>query len=184
MNKNTSISNILIILCIIATLIVYIDPRYYIFWMNKDFLNQGIYHIYIIQFLSSNFIHGWFFHLVMNSIFIYYFGNQIEVIIGKEKYILFFLFNAIFVGIGLTLFSSPYVNTIWISAFAMALMAYYTLHLKAIKDPEYTWGITAIVINIAIGLSPQISLLGHLFWVIFWGVYYYGVKFFSNNKKN
>lgn len=172
MNQNISLSNILIILSIIATIIVSLDTRFFVFGMNRDFLDQGIYHIYVIQFFSSQFLHWWFLHVLMNSIFIYYFGNQVEYIIGRQKYLLLFICNSIFIGIGLTLFSSPYVNTVGMSGFAMAVMAYYTLYLKSIKNPEYTGWITAIVINIAIGLVPGISLLWHLFGVIFWGVYY------------
>ncbi|MDA9128898.1 hypothetical protein N9J72_00280 [Candidatus Gracilibacteria bacterium] len=54
----------------------------------------------------------------------------------------------------------------------MAIITYYTLYLWSKGDPEYSGGLTAIVINIAIGLSPGISFLGHfggmVFGAIFW----------------
>jgi len=176
MSRISSLSNTLIILSILATILVHLDSRFFVFWMNREFLDQWIYHVYFMQFFTSNFIHGSLLHLFFNGIFVYYFGNQVEYILGYQKYIVFFVLSAFFIWIGLTLLSSPYVNTIGISWFVLALVTYYTLHLRKIGDPEYKWWITAIVINILIGFTPQVSLLGHLLGVIFGGIYYYIVK--------
>jgi len=183
MNQNFSISQTLVFLCFLATLLTYIILDIYVFGMNTYFLNQWIYHVYILQFFTSNFIHGGILHLVFNSIFIYYFWSHVEYLIGKKAYIAFFLCNAVFIWLGLT-FLTPGVNTIWISWFALAIITYYTLHLKSIGNPEYTWWITAIVINILIGLSPQVSFLGHFLWMVFGGIYYiYHNKSLIRNKK-
>lgn len=174
MNKNLSLSNTLVILSIVFTALSYIIPNFYQFGMNNYFLSQGIYHIYFIQFFTSNFIHGGVLHLLFNSAFVYYFWNQVEQILWYKRYLLFFVWNIFFIGIGLTLLSSG--NTIGISGFALAILTYYTLHLRSIGNPEYTGGITAIVINIAIGLSPGISFLGHFLGMIFGGIYFYVIK--------
>ena len=169
MNK-TSISNYLIIISIIFTFLAYFYPGFYNLWMNSDFLNKWFYHIYFIQFFSSNFLHWWVFHLLFNSIFIYYFCNIVEMILWSKKYLIFFIFTAVFNWLLLTIFSAW--NTIWISWFAMALLAYYTLELREQKNPDYKWWVTAIIVNIVIWLNPQISLLWHLFWTIAWAIFY------------
>jgi len=170
-----SISNILIFISFIFTILVhFFYPEIWLLGMNTKFLNEWVYHVYFIQFFTSNFIHGWFFHFIFNSVFIYYFWNQVEFIIWRNKYLLFFILNAIFIGLWLTFFSSW--NTVGISWFALAILTFFTLYLRDKRDPEYKWWITAIVINILMWFSPQVSLMGHLFWVIFWVVFYYILK--------
>lgn len=168
--QRTSISNYLIIISIFFTFLAFYHPWLYNFGMNSYFLNRWIYHIYFIQFFTSNFLHWWILHLLFNSIFIYYFWNIVELILWSKKYLIFFVFTAIFNGLLLTILSAW--NTIWISWFAMAILAYYTLELKEQKNPEYNWWITALVINIVIWFHPQISLFWHLFWAIAWVIFY------------
>jgi len=179
-NKTMSISNILILLSAIATITAYFIPAVYIFGINNIFLNEWLYHIYIIQFFTWTFLHWWIFHLLFNSIFIYFFWNIIEWIIWKKKYITFFIFTVFFNWILISLLSAW--NTVWISWFCMALISYYTLELKSRNDPEYKWWITAIIINIWIWLSPWISLIWHLFWAIAWVLYYLFNKRFFREK--
>jgi len=170
MYTKSSISNILIVISVIATFLVSINPALYIFWMNNSFLNQWIYYIYIIQFFTGSFIHAWFVHLFFNSIFIYFFWNIVELIIWRNKFIVFFVFVTIFNWVLLSIFTVW--NTIWISWFCMALITYYTLELKSKNNPEYKWWITAILLNIWIWFIPSISLLWHLFWTIAWVIFY------------
>lgn len=164
-----SVSNILIIISSIFTFTALFNPDIYIFWMNDFYLNQGKYHLFFMQFFTSNFLHGSILHLLMNAIFLYYFWNIVEVLLGRKKYILFFLSSVFFIGISILLFGTW--NTIWISGFCMALLTYYTFELKRKNNPEYKGGITAIIINVWIGLSPGISLVGHLFWAIYWFIF-------------
>ena len=166
-----SVSNIFILISVVFTFIATMYSWFYAYGMNSAFLNQGQYHIYAIQFFSSQFLHGWILHLAMNSIFIFIFWNYVENIIGIHKYTLFFILNSLFVGWAITFLWSW--NTVWISGFAMAVMAYYTLYLKSKNHPDYTWWITALAINIWIWIIPGISLLGHLFWAIWGALYFY-----------
>jgi membrane associated rhomboid family serine protease len=166
-----SVSNIFILISVLFTVIVYIFPDFYKFGMNDYFLNNWKYYIYFLQFFTSNFIHGWIFHLFFNWIFIYYFWNQVELILWAKKYVIFFIFNAIFVWIWLTMIEAG--NTVWISWFALAILSYYTLELKDKKIDEYKWWITAIIVNIAIWFYPWVSLFWHLFWVIAGIIFYY-----------
>lgn len=168
--QNFTISNYLILISIILTFFAYIKPEFYFLWMNTFYLENWNYFFYFIQYFTYSLLHWWILHLFFNSVFIFYFWNIVEAIIGKNKYIIFFLFVTFFNWIWLSIFSDW--NTVWISWFAMALLAYYTLELKERKDDEYKWWITAIIINIWIWINPQISLLWHLFWAIAWVIFY------------
>lgn len=175
-----SISNILIIISTIVTIIAYFVPSFYQFWLNSYFFDLWFYHIFLIQFLFYQLLHWWIFHLAFNSIFIYVFWNQLEVLIWKTKFLYFFIFNTFFTWIMLFLFNSW--NTIWISWFCLALLTYVTLELYNRWNPEYKWWITAIIINIAIWFTPWISLAWHLFWSIAWVLFYFGSKLLLKKK--
>ena len=170
-NKLT-FSNLLILLSVIFTIIWYYNQWFISEWsINNFYLEENISH-YILQFFTGTFIHGWFMHFFMNSIFIYYFWNILEIIMWRNKFIIFFLTSVLFSWILLS-----YLNwnsyTIWISWFVLAIITYYTLELKKQNNSEYKWWITAILINIWIGFYPWISLYWHLFWVIFWIIFFY-----------
>ena len=166
-----SVSNIFLLISATVTVVSFIYPQVLLFGINDIFLSRWLYHIYILQFFTWVFLHGSIMHLATNSLFIYIFWNQVEQILGTKKYIIFFVLTVVFIWIMLTLFSTG--NTIGISGFAMAVLAYYTLLLREKKVEDYKWGITAMVINIWIWFLPGISLVWHLFWVIFWVVYFY-----------
>jgi membrane associated rhomboid family serine protease len=171
MKNKITFSNILILVSIIFTIIWYLFPSFISEWsVNNFYLKENFFH-YIVQFFSWSFIHSWFLHLLMNSFFIYYFWNILEIIMWRKKYILFFIFSILFIWILLTNLTNNI--TIWISWFAMSLISYYTLELKSKKNPEYKSWITAILLNIAIWFYPWISLYWHLFWVIAWIIFYY-----------
>ena len=170
MKNKLTISNILILLSAIFTLLVYLYPNLIVFWINKYFLLKWEYIIYFIQLFSWTFIHSWFLHLLTNSVFIYLFWNWLEYYIWKKKFLIFFLSSTIFLWLIISNLSNQ--NTVWISWFAMALLSYYTILLYSLKNPEYKWWITAIVINIWIWLVPWISLLWHLFGAIYWIIFF------------
>ncbi|MFA5916730.1 MAG: rhomboid family intramembrane serine protease [Candidatus Gracilibacteria bacterium] len=165
-----TVSNILIIISAVITALTFFIHDLTNFGINHTFLSESMYNKVLIQFLLYQFLHGGIIHLVFNSLFIYIFGNGLEDLIGKRKFIIFFIFNTIFVGISLFLFTSG--NTIGISGFCMAILTYFTLELYNKNNPEYKGGITAIVINIGIGLTPGISLIGHLFGSIAGVIFY------------
>lgn len=180
MKLKTTISNILILISTIITLIAFFEPTLYTLWINRIFLDQWIRHIYFLQFFIWTFLHWGILHLFFNSIFIFYFWNIVEWLIWVKKYILFFVFVSIFNWIWITIFSNS--NNVWISGFCMALLSYYTLELKSRNNIEYKWWITAIIVNIAVWLSPQISMLWHLLWAIAGVIYYLLTKKFFREK--
>jgi len=178
--KKISISNLLILISAIFTIVATFYPNIYVLWMNSIFLDQWNYYVYFIQYFTSNFLHWNILHLFMNCIFLYYFWNIVEWIIWRNKFIIFFVFTVIFNWVLLTYFGSW--NVIWISWFCMALISYFTLELKSRNNMEYKWWITAIIVNIWIWLVPWISLLWHLFWAIAWVLYYLYNKDFFRKK--
>ena len=181
--KKLTFTHFLIWLSLLFTIFWYIFPGILIFWLNDFFISNWSFGLYIIQLFIYSFIHGWFIHFIMNSFFLYLFWIPLELLIGRKKYIIFFIFSIIFNWILLTFFQSS-SNTIWISGFCLAIMTYYVLELKARNNPEYKWWITALIINIWIWFAPGISLLGHLFGMISWIIFYYSNKLIIKNKSS
>lgn len=177
-----SLSNAFIVISAIFTFFSLQDNEFRIFGMNHFFLLQWDYIKLVLQFCFYSFLHGWFFHLLFNSFFLYIFWNQVEWYIGRKWYMIFFVFVTILNGISLLILTQIGTNTIGISGFALAILSFYTLLLYQAKNPEYKGGITALVINIFIGLSAQISFVGHLFGAIFWGVFYLIYVFISRRR--
>ncbi len=173
-----SVSNIFIIISAITTALSMFVGWLVNFWINTNYLWESMYHLFILQFFLYQFLHWSIWHIIFNSVFIYIFWNWLEWIIWKKKYIIFFIFNTIFVWIALFLFTKENTNTIWISGFCMALLSYFTLELYSKWDPEYKGWITAIIINIGIWFMPWISLIWHLFGAI-WGVLFF---LYNRNK--
>jgi len=183
MKNKITITNLLLIIAIIISSINFIFPSLWLgnFWMNNYFLEQNNYIIYFLQFFTSQFLHWGIFHIFFNIIFVYYFWNMVEIFLWRIKFIYFFIFTAIFVWIMISIFSDS--NTIWMSSFWMAVLAYYTLELKSRKNPEYEWWITALILNILIWFFPWISLVWHLFWAIAWLIFYFlNSDFFAREK--
>jgi membrane associated rhomboid family serine protease len=81
MKFSWSVSNILILISAVFTVLASFFPQFYMFGINNAFLDAGQYHIFFIQFFTGTFLHGGFFHLFANSIFIYLFGNILEMLI-------------------------------------------------------------------------------------------------------
>lgn len=173
------ITNWLIIICIIFTIISFINNDLLLYWLNTNFLKPKLYlQNFIIQLFTYSFLHWWIMHLLFNSVFLYTFWNKVECLLWWKKYLIFFIFNTLFNAVAILIFSSW--TTIWISWFCMSLLAYYTLHLKN-NNFEYKWWITAIIINIIMWFWTNISLIWHLFWAIFWVIFYF--LFWKKMKK-
>lgn len=169
-NIGITVSNILAVLCIIATVIATINPEVYIFWLNNFFYVIWDYPKVFLQFFTSVFLHWDFLHLIMNMIFLVYFGNIVEEMIWKKKFFLFFLFIVFFEWIAI-LYLWEW-NTVWISWFNLAILTYYALKLYDVRHPEFQSAMTVIVINVLLWFAPWISLLWHFFWSL-WGIIFY-----------
>lgn len=177
-----SISNALIFLSTLITILSYFNNDLLSFWLNHFFLESGNYKVVILQFILYSFLHWWIFHLLFNSLFLYIFWNQVEYIIWKRYYLIFFIFITIFNWISLIFLTKIWTNTIWISWFGLAILSFLTIYLYEKKDAEYKWWITWIVLNILVWFSAKISLIWHLFWAIWWGIFYFIYKFLKSKS--
>lgn len=167
-----TVSNNLIILSIIATIVSYFSPEIIWYGMHGNSLVWTIdYKTLALQFIMYQFLHWGIMHLLSNWLFLYLFGNIVENELWIKKYLLFFLGNTIFVWIAIILFSKW--NTIWISWFTMAILWYYLLHLKKNKNPEYASAWILLLINIYAWIWTNISFIWHLSWAMFWLIYFY-----------
>lgn len=54
---------------------------------------------YLWTFLTSMFMHGGFFHLLVNMLSLFFVGSLVEKIIGKKRYFWFYLLSGIFAGL-------------------------------------------------------------------------------------
>ncbi len=181
MKFNKSISNLLISLSVGFTFVAFLYPEMYnLLGINRYNMDSEYFYLVFIQFFTWTFLHWSISHILLNSIFVYYFWNILELLIWKKRFLMFFIFSTIFIGTWIILTTDA--NTIWISWFAMALLTYYTLELRSRNNPEYKWWITAIIINVWIWILPQISMHWHLYWVIAWVVFYILNKHFFTPK--
>ncbi len=176
-----TISNFLIIICIFITIQSFFMPKILMFGMSNYFIINQNYLWILIQFILYQFLHWWLLHLFSNWIFIYIFWNQIEFLIWKRSYIIFFVLNTIFTWAALIFLSTW--TTIWISGFAMAILSYIFLELKKQNNTEYKWAFIFLLINIFIWFWSNISLVWHLFWAISWVIYFYSKNKFLTKIK-
>lgn len=54
---------------------------------------------YLWTFLTSMFMHGGFFHLLVNMLSLFFVGSLIEKLIGRKRYIWFYILSGIFAGL-------------------------------------------------------------------------------------
>jgi len=57
-------------------------------------------------FITSQFLHGGFGHIISNMWFLWIFGDNVEARLGKIKYLLFYLLSGTFAGLSQFIFSS------------------------------------------------------------------------------
>ncbi len=126
-----------------------------------------------IQLILFQFLHGGILHLLGNSLFLYLFGNTVERMLGEGRYILLFVLETLASAAAIIVFSQA--TTIGISGFTMAILAYLALELRAQRHPEANTAFLVLGINILIGLSPGISLIGHAAGAVV-GAGYYGLR--------
>ncbi len=87
----------------------------------------------ILSILTSMFMHGSFFHLFGNMLFLWIFGNNIEDFLGPGKFILFYLISGIGASLVHILFNiNSIIPVIGASGAVSGVMgAYYILYPKA-----------------------------------------------------
>jgi len=149
---------------------------------------------YIWQIVTYMFMHGGFFHILINMLILFMFGTQLEREFGSSEFLLYYFTIGIGAGIILT-FGYPLLgmsNAVVVGASGAIyglLLAFATRHPN---QPVYIWGILPVkaymllIIFTAIELFSQvlnpasgISHLGHLSGLLV-GFLYFLVRFGIN----
>ncbi len=112
--------------------------------------------------LSSMFMHGSFFHLFGNMLYLWIFGNNVEDYLGKLRFILFYLLSGFFAALGQILISpNSMIPMIGASgAVAGVLGAYFILFPRARITTLIFFGFFIRLVKL-----PAIFVLG--LWIIF-----------------
>lgn len=113
--KRLSVVTQLIIITVIISL-----SAFFLFYKNENFINYlALEPSNIIQgkflwtLVTHMFIHGGPAHLLVNMFVLFSLGGLCERIIGKKRFIWFYLLSGIFAGILSVFLSSLYGNSVW-----------------------------------------------------------------------
>jgi membrane associated rhomboid family serine protease len=115
----------------------------------------------VLTLFTSMFLHGGWFHLIGNMVFLYVFGDNVEDRMGKLKYLIFYLLCGVVAGISQVLVSpGSIIPSIGASgAIGGVLGAYFTLYPRARVATLVFFGFFIRLIEL-----PAIAFLG--FWFI------------------
>ncbi len=155
---------------------------------------------YGVTVFSSMFLHGGFFHLIFNMLYLWIFGNNIEDFFGPVKYIGFYLISGIF-AIGLYTVTDPNSDIPLIGAsgaIAGLLGAYLVLYPQARIQTLLILGIfiqfVRVPAKILLGFWIAIQILSGLFglfagasggtaWFAHIGGFAFGYFYFKLTRK-
>jgi membrane associated rhomboid family serine protease len=169
-----SFSHLLIVFCIIIASFWILFPELIDrFGLSGRYISSGDYISLFIQVILFQFLHGGWFHLFLNSYFLYSAGPTLEARMSRDRYTWFFITTTVFVALAL-LILQPYVLTIGISGFCMALLSYLWIDLYTTRHPAASQILIMLLINIGIWLIPGISLVGHAAGAV-WGIIWWWI---------
>lgn len=173
------LSHALLALMVVVSLIWFADSRLIqVFGFSFGGLSPQAIPALISSTILFQFLHGDLLHLMMNWLFIYQAGPEVESRMSRTHFIRFFVTSTIFVAIALSVFSHGV--TIGMSGFCMALLSYLWIDLYTTRHPMANQILIMLVLNILLGLSGNISFVGHFFGAV-WGLVWW--KFFKTWKR-
>ncbi len=120
---------------------------------------------YLWTFLTSMFMHANFFHLFVNMFSLFFVGSLLETIIGKRRYLWFYLSSGVFAGlffaflsyffgsgiIGMKLFGSPSIYAVGASGAIFAIVGVLAVLIPGKRVSLLAGPIVAIVIQAILG---------------------------------
>ena len=127
--------------------------------LNIYFFQAQLYY----QPLSSMFVHGGLFHIVMNMLVLYQFGTIIETILGKFRYIILYFVGGIltsFGSLGYMYITGDWSNLVGASGAISVLLGWY-----ALKDSYQRKGIIIWILLISFApllLGLPVAWYSHL----------------------
>jgi len=111
--KGLSVTTQLIILNVlfwfIGALIIGLYGKEYIALIPDNIVHGK----YLWTFLTSMFMHGGLFHLFVNMLSLFFVGSLIEKILGKKRYIWFYLISGLFAGLLYVVLSYLFKDFTW-----------------------------------------------------------------------
>ncbi len=166
-------SHALILIAVIVSLLGFMIPSIIsLFWLHRISLAWDGIIMLTGQILLYQFLHGDILHILLNAFFLYQIGPEVERRMSKDRFQMFFLVNTFFVAIALW-FLAPNVLTIGISGFCNALLAYLWIDLHTTRHPMANQLLFWLVVNIIIGFTGNISLVGHASGAVFGLIWWY-----------
>jgi len=137
--KTISFTNLLIIINIIMFFIQNnMQNGTLYFGLNPFFFEYQLYH----QLLSTMFVHGGFFHILMNMFVLFQFGNMIEEYIGWLRFLLLYLIGGLLTSIGslgYMYFTGDWANLIGASGAISVLLGWYALRVPTQRKAIIIW---------------------------------------------
>ncbi len=114
------------------------------------------------QMLTSAFMHGSWLHIIFNMYTLYIFGQVIEPMLGRARYLALYLIAAFGGSVAVLLFSGPTTSVVGASGAIYGLMGAYFVLLRAIG--ERSGQLTGLIaINLVFSfLNPGISWQAHI----------------------
>lgn len=166
-------SHALILISVVISIAGFFFPDLkHLFGLHQISLGWDGWIIVLWQLVLYQFLHGDILHILMNSIFLYQAWPEIENRMSPTRFRVFFLLNTLFVAGALWFLAPSYSITIGISGFCMALLAYLWIDLHTTRHPMANQILVMLVINILLGFTGNISLIGHasgaVFGVLWW----------------
>ena len=165
------ISHALIVISVIVAILGFLFPMLIAYFglhaipLSPETIPRIVWQIVFYQFLHWDAL-----HILLNSYFLYQAGPEVESRMRRREFIMFFFANTLFVAVSLWFLSAGL--TIGISGFCMALLSYLYMDLQATRHPMANQILVMLVINIALGLTGNISFVGHaagaVFGVVWW----------------
>ncbi len=92
--------------CFIIKLIASSDLNHILFIQNYLALSlEGLKHGFVWQFLTYQFLHAGWLHLIFNCLAIYFFGRSVETVLGRSRFLILYLASGIIGGLVQMLFA-------------------------------------------------------------------------------
>ncbi|MBI2449359.1 rhomboid family intramembrane serine protease [Candidatus Pacearchaeota archaeon] len=119
---------------------------------------------YLWTFVTSMFMHGGVFHLFANMFTLFFIGNLVERIIGKKRYVWFYLISGLAASIFFILFSRIFVSDFSAYAVGASGSIFAIAGLLMILTPNLPVFLMFIPIPIKLKYAVPILLIG--LWLI------------------
>lgn len=162
LSLNFIIIAINVVAFILFTILIMLEVKFLDFIALKpESILQGK---YLWTFATSMFMHGGFFHLFVNMLSLFFIGSLVEKILGKKRYIWFYLITGLFAGIFFVLVSYVFNMDLEVYAVGASGALFGLVGLLMLLTPNLPVYIMFIPIPIKMKYAAPGILI--LLWVI------------------